>query len=90
MFGASETLRERIGGGAPTQLVNTQAYRKMAEEALGEMRFTELRLEGGAMPDEAALAMAKAFKAEPGSPGLPFPEPWGKELERRKAAAAGA
>ena len=86
MFGASETLRERIGGGAPTQLVNTQAYRKMAEEALGEMRFTELRLEGGAMSDEAALAMAKTFKAEPGSPALPFPEPWGKELERRKAA----
>jgi len=86
MFGASETLRERIGGGAPTQLVNTEAYRKMAEEALGEMRFTELRLEGGAMSDEAALAMAKTFKAEPGSPALPFPEPWGKELERRKAA----
>jgi predicted ATPase/class 3 adenylate cyclase len=88
MFGASETLRERIGGGAPTQLVNTEAFRKMAEEALGEMRFTELRLEGGAMSDEAALAMAKTFKAEPGSPALPFPEPWGKELERRKAAGA--
>ncbi len=60
----------------------------MAEETLGEMRFTELRLEGGAMSDEAALALAKGFKAEPGSPALPFPEPWGKELERRKAAGA--
>jgi tetratricopeptide (TPR) repeat protein len=88
LFGASEALRERIGGGAPTQLVNTEAYRRMAEESLGEMRFTELRLEGGAMSDDAALAMARAFKAEPGSPALPFPEPWGKELERRKALEA--
>lgn len=86
LFGASETLRARIGAGAPTQLVNTEAYRKMAEEALGEMRFTELRLEGGVMSDEAALALAKGFRAQPGSPGLPPPEPWGKELERRQAA----
>jgi predicted ATPase len=86
MFGASENLRARIGGGAPTQLVNTEEYRKMAEAALGEMRFAELRTEGSAMPDEAALAMAKGFKAAPGSPGLPPPAPWGKELERRKAA----
>jgi predicted ATPase/class 3 adenylate cyclase len=88
MFGASEQLRERIGGGAPTQLVNTASFRKMAEDNLGEMRFAELRVEGGQMPDEAVLAEARAFKAEPGSPPLPFPDAWGKELERRKALAA--
>jgi tetratricopeptide (TPR) repeat protein len=87
LFGASETLRQRIGGGAPTQLVNTAAYRAMAEKSLGEMRFAELRQEGGAMSDEAALAMARAFKAAPGSPALPPPEPWGKELERRQSAS---
>ncbi|MEP7360120.1 MAG: adenylate/guanylate cyclase domain-containing protein [Chloroflexota bacterium] len=90
MFGASETLRERIGGGAPTQLVNTDAYRKMAEEALGTDRFAELRAEGGALSGADALEMARGFKAQPGSPGLPRPEPWGKEAARRANAEAKA
>lgn len=89
-FGAAEALRQRIGGGAPTQLVNTEQYRVRAEAALGADRFAELIDEGGRLSDEEALAVAMGFEAAPGSPGLPTPEPWGVELERRKAAAATA
>jgi predicted ATPase/class 3 adenylate cyclase len=88
MFGASEELRQRIGGGAPSQLVNTAAYRSMAEDALGAERFAQLRAEGGSLSDSAASAMAHSFEPEPGSPALPPPEPWGVEAERRAAAAA--
>jgi len=88
MFGAAEELRQRIGGGAPSQLVNTAAYRSMAQEALGEERFAQLRAEGGGLSDSAASALAHSFEAEPGSPALPPPEPWGVEAERRAAEAA--
>ncbi|MEO8626136.1 MAG: adenylate/guanylate cyclase domain-containing protein [Candidatus Limnocylindrales bacterium] len=87
MFGASEALRQKIGGGAPTQLVNTEQYRKVAEADLGEQRFNDLRAEGAGLSDADALATAMAFEAAPDSPGLPPPEPWGKEAERRAAAA---
>ncbi|HUP83578.1 MAG TPA: adenylate/guanylate cyclase domain-containing protein [Candidatus Limnocylindria bacterium] len=90
LFGASESLRARIGGGAPTQLVNTEQYRKKAEAELGEVRFAELVSQGGNLRDEDALATAMAFQVAPGSPGLPSPDPWGKELERRQAAAVDA
>ena len=90
IFGASEALRLRIGGGAPTQLVNTEQYRVRAESALGAERFAALIDEGGKLSDDEALAVAMAFEAAPGSPGLPPPEPWGVELERRQAVAAAA
>jgi len=87
MFGASEELRQRIGGGAPSQLLNTAAYRSLAEEALGAERFAQLRAEGGGLSDSAASALAHSFEAQPGSPALPPPEPWGVEAERRAVEA---
>jgi hypothetical protein len=87
LFGASDNLRARIGGGAPTQLVNTDAYRNMVEQELGQERFAELRAEGAQMSDADALSLARGFKAAPGSPALPTPEPWGKEAEKRARAA---
>jgi predicted ATPase/class 3 adenylate cyclase len=87
LFGASDNVRARIGGGAPMQLVNTEAYRKMVEQELGPERYTELRAEGFQMSDADALSLARAFKAAPGSPALASPEPWGKEAAKRARAA---
>ena len=42
------------------------------------------------MADAEAMTLSRDFKAAPGSPPLPFPEPWGKEAERREAATAAA
>jgi tetratricopeptide (TPR) repeat protein len=90
LFGASESMRARIGGGAPTQLVNTDSYRKMVEAELGSERFSELRAEGAQMSDADTHALARGFKAAPGSPALPSPEAWGKEAEKRALAADAA
>jgi len=68
--------------------VNTDPYRRAAEEKLGSDRFNALRAEGSAMSDDEVLALAKTFHPVPGAPKMPPPEPWGKEAERRAAAAA--
>lgn len=90
LFGASESLRQRLGAAAPPQLVNTDQYRKLGEEKLGSTRFDQLRTEGSQMSDAAVTALALAFRPPEGSPPMPPPEPWGKEAERRAAAAAAA
>jgi predicted ATPase/class 3 adenylate cyclase len=87
LFGASEELRQRIGGGAPTQLVNTDAFRTLVEQALGEERFAQLHAAGGSMTDTEASALAHSFAPPPGSPALPTPDAWGVEAERRAAKA---
>ncbi|MEP7378622.1 MAG: adenylate/guanylate cyclase domain-containing protein [Chloroflexota bacterium] len=90
LFGASEDLRSRLGAAAPPQLVNTGPYRKLADEQLGRERFDALREEGQRMSDAEVLALARTFHPTDGSPAMPPPEPWGKEAERRAAAAAAA
>ncbi|MEP7158338.1 MAG: adenylate/guanylate cyclase domain-containing protein [Chloroflexota bacterium] len=90
IFGASGAVRQRIGGGAPTQLVNTEMYRKLAEGALGAERFAQLVGEGGSMSDQEASALAHSFQPGPDSPALPTPEPWGVEAERQALKAASA
>ncbi len=89
LYGASEDLRARLGAAAPPQLVNTGPYRKLAEERLGTARFDALRDEGRRMSDDEVLALAQTFHPVDGPP-MPPPEPWGKEAERRAAAAAEA
>jgi len=90
LFGAAEGLRRRIGGGAPSQLVNTAEYRELAANVLGRERFDQLRVEGDNMSDTEASALAHSFQPGPGGLPLPPPAPWGVEAERRAAAAASA
>jgi predicted ATPase/class 3 adenylate cyclase len=90
LFGASDALRERLGAGAPTQLVNTDAYRRSAVEALGMARFDELAAQGNALSYKDALDLARAWVPPAEAPPLPPPEPWGKEAARRALAAESA
>ena len=88
LFGAAETLKDRLGGGAPSQLLQTHPFRASTLAALGEERFGRLHAEGADMSRDEAASLVRAFVPPPEAPPIPPPEPWGVEAERRAAAAA--
>jgi predicted ATPase len=88
LFGAAETLKDRLGGGAPSQLLQSAPFRASTLTALGEANFNRCYAEGSALSRDATASLARSFEAPPGSPPLPYPEVWGVELERRAAEAA--
>ncbi len=88
LFGAAESLKDKLGGGAPSQLLQTAPFRASTVAALGEADFERYYAEGSALSSAEAANLARSFEARAGSPPLPYPELWGVEAERRAAAAA--
>jgi hypothetical protein len=88
LFGAAETLKEKLGGGAPSQLLRTAPFRAATLAALGESEFKRYYDEGSALSPTQTADLARSFEAPAGAPPLPYPEPWGVEAERRAAAVA--
>ena len=88
MFGAAEALKDRLGGGAPSQLVRTLPFREATLRALGEEAFNGQHAEGARLLVAQAADLVRSFEPTPGAPPLPKPELWGVEAERRAAAVA--
>jgi predicted ATPase/class 3 adenylate cyclase len=73
LFGLSEATKQRLGGGVPAQLAQTDAQRKLNVEALGEERFAELHRRGAQLSLEEGIALAEAYEPPPDAPPAPAP-----------------
>lgn len=58
LWGAAQAIKERVGGGAPPEMMQTFDPRPAAIEAIGEAAVAEAWAEGQAMTPEAAAAHA--------------------------------
>jgi len=77
LWGAAQAIKERVGGGAPTEMMQTVDPRPAAIEALGEDPVERAWAEGRAMTPERAVAYALGGDhpaAEPAGGGRPGPD----------------
>jgi predicted ATPase/class 3 adenylate cyclase len=70
LLGKAERMKEQLGGGAPSQLFDTQAYREKARRDLGHAEFDRLAAEGAELTTEEAVALAESFDPAPDAPAL--------------------
>ena len=77
LMGKADEMKERLEGGAPAVLVQTDAQRETARERLGNERFEQVLSEGRRLSTPAAVAMVEHFEPPVDAPPLPRPRLWG-------------
>ena len=90
LWGASDALRERLGGGAPQVLMQTEPYRAATIAALGDERYEVLHREGESMPRDDVTKLVREVKVPAETRPAPVPPVWGVEAKRRAQEAAPA
>jgi tetratricopeptide (TPR) repeat protein len=88
LLGKADEMKARLGGAAPSQLVQTEAQRAQAREQLGEERYEQLRSEGGRLGTTDAFALAMEFEPPPDADPMPRFRAWGMAAQGEGAGAA--
>ena len=70
LLGKADRMKEQLGGGAPSQLFDTQSYRDRALRALGEETFGRLAAEGAELTTDEAATLAERFDPPADGPAL--------------------
>ncbi len=73
LLGKSDEIKERMGGGAPSIMFSSGAYRDKVRNDVGAARFEELRTRGGRLSVAEAVELAEQFEPHPGAPPAPPP-----------------
>jgi hypothetical protein len=70
LYGKADELRRQLGGGAPTQVFVSPAFRDKAVRALGAERFEALAAEGAGLTNEATIGLVDTFEPPPDAPPI--------------------
>ncbi len=77
LLGKADEMKERLGGSAPSQMVQTDVHREQAREALGEETYAELQSEGAGLTLAEAIELVERFEPPADAPAMPAAKPWG-------------
>jgi hypothetical protein len=88
LLGKADEMKKGLGAAAPSQLVQTEAQRSRARNALGEDRYEQLRSDGAHLSTADAIRLVEQFEPPPNAPPAPSPRPLGMAARGDEAGEA--